>query len=310
MKGRFPDFVIAGPGKSGSSSLHNYLCQHKDVFMCPSKEPNYFAFEGRRPVYGGPSDGVIFNSTVVYDRDAYRQMFAGSDGFRAVGESSLYVHFPQSAAVIARYVPTMKFIFILRNPVERAYSLYAHMLRDGYETLSFGQALRAEDERVKNNWSPPYRYFRSGLVADSLEKFIQCFPSKQIFIGRYEDFQRDNSAFLASVCEFLEIDSSFRFFPVRSNTGGVPRNRVIHDIFYRLAGRENVIKAVLKPLLNEPRRVWLREQVDKVIRVNLKKPSIAVEDYNMLVDRYADDVKKTALLTGFDLSVWTEKKSR
>lgn len=276
--------------------------------MCPSKEPNFFAFDGIRPEYIGPIDEKLFNSTVVFDREIYQKMFSGSKGYRAIGESSLYIHFPRSAEVIARYVPGMRFIFVLRNPVERAYSLYSHMVRDGHETLSFQQALEVEPERVKKNWSPPYRYFRSGLIADSLAEFMRHFSADQLYIVSYEDFRNDNFSVLRSVCEFLEVDSSFRFFSVKTNVGGEPKSKAVHRLLYKTAGKQNILKRVLKPFLSEPRRIWMREQVDKIIGANLKKSTISIQDYDGLVDRYAQDIRKTEQLTGLDLSSWTRKR--
>src|SRR5712691_212635 len=66
-----PNFLIAGAGKAGTTSLHEYLAQHPDVFMSTFKEPNYFV-----PGYG-------------YDNwEDYLALFAGARGETAVGESS------------------------------------------------------------------------------------------------------------------------------------------------------------------------------------------------------------------------------
>jgi len=38
-----PNLYIVGHPRTGTSSLHDYLNQHPDIFMTPIKEPNYFA---------------------------------------------------------------------------------------------------------------------------------------------------------------------------------------------------------------------------------------------------------------------------
>jgi hypothetical protein len=50
-----PNLFVIGTAKSGTTSLHHYLNHHPDIFMSPVKEPNFFAFEGRRPEFAGPS---------------------------------------------------------------------------------------------------------------------------------------------------------------------------------------------------------------------------------------------------------------
>lgn len=42
---RMPTFLVIGAGKSGTTSLHYYLDQHPEIYMCPVKEPNFFAYE-------------------------------------------------------------------------------------------------------------------------------------------------------------------------------------------------------------------------------------------------------------------------
>lgn len=302
--GAMPNFVIAGMAKSGSSSVHNYLCQHPEIFMCPLKEPRFFAFDGNRPDYAGPFDEEMFNRWVIYKKNEYEQLFAGSEAYKAVGESSLYVHFKGSAKTIFRYKPEMKFIFILRNPVERAFSLYLHMVRDGYEKLTFRDALTVEDERIKENWSSPFRYFQHGLVADGIRDYFSYFPKDQFYFVRYEDLKQNNLQTIQGMCAFLGVDPHYDFFSLQTNVGGVAKNKWLHAVLYRVAGKDNALKRLIRPLLDEPRRIWLREMVDKVIRYNLRKCHMSNEDHAFLLEKYADDIKQTSVLSGLDLSDW------
>jgi hypothetical protein len=66
-----PNFLIAGAGKAGTTSLHQYLAQHPDIFMSPFKEPNFFV------------DGYGYKNW--YD---YLTLFDDANGEKAVGESS------------------------------------------------------------------------------------------------------------------------------------------------------------------------------------------------------------------------------
>src|SRR5581483_6498173 len=147
-----PSFLIIGAAKSGTSSVFAWLGQHPEIYTSPIKGPCFFAFdEGARVRVAGPGDQAVFDRHVVTDPVAYRRLFDGvTPAHRAAGEASvLYLYAPAAAARIARTIPDVRLIAILRNPVERAFSSFQHLRRDGREPLAdFAEALRAEDARV------------------------------------------------------------------------------------------------------------------------------------------------------------------
>ena len=106
-----PNFIIAGAEKSGTSSLLFYMSEHEDIFTPAKKEIHFF------------DDGDNFNEGI----DWYKQWFTGWSGEKAIGECTpIYMYFPECAQRIHDVYPEMKLIFILRNPVDRAYSNYWH----------------------------------------------------------------------------------------------------------------------------------------------------------------------------------------
>src|SRR2546423_2056748 len=132
--GRLPNFFICGAAHAATTSLWHYLRQHPDIYMPPTieqKEPAYFC-----DIYG------------TNDSDFYLSLFADADGRKRVGEASTaYLTWPASAAKIRATVPEAKIIISLRNPVERAWSLYKWMRAHDYEKIpTFAEALEAEDK--------------------------------------------------------------------------------------------------------------------------------------------------------------------
>ena len=69
-----------------------------------------------------------------------RRLHAQVRSFEATPD---YLFHPLAAARAAQLVPDAKLIALLRDPVERAYSHYRHMVRLGFEDLSFDEAIRA-----------------------------------------------------------------------------------------------------------------------------------------------------------------------
>ena len=81
-----PNFLIIGAAKAGTTSLYHYLAQHPQIYMSPVKEPNFFAFDGTRPRYGGP--GPTLNLDAVVRIEDYEALFDGGKGEIAIGEAT------------------------------------------------------------------------------------------------------------------------------------------------------------------------------------------------------------------------------
>jgi Sulfotransferase family len=83
-----PSFLIKGAERSGTTSLHDYLHQHPDVYMTPAKEPKFFAFEGERVDFRGPGDRQAMTYWLTTTLDEYQALFAGVTTEAAAGETS------------------------------------------------------------------------------------------------------------------------------------------------------------------------------------------------------------------------------
>ena len=166
-----PNFLIIGAAKAGTTSLYRYLEQHPEVYMSPVKEPKFFALGGERLDYRGPGDEARMRGASVTSLEDYRELFRGVSTETAVGEAStLYLYSERAAARIKHHVPDVKLIAVLRNPVDRAYSDFLHLVRDGIEPLTdFPQALEAEESRIRSRWAPMWHYRRRGFYHPQLK---------------------------------------------------------------------------------------------------------------------------------------------
>ena len=134
---RLPDFLIGGAPRSGTTWLYRVLDKHPDVYMArpAAPEPKFFLVDD---LY---EKGVEFYS---------RTWFADAGGARVAGEKSTdYLESAVAASRIARDLPGAKLVFILREPVDRAYSNYAWSRMNGLETETFEAALALEDQRER-----------------------------------------------------------------------------------------------------------------------------------------------------------------
>lgn len=198
-----PNLFILGAAKCGTTSLHYCLNQHPSVFMSAIKEPSFFC-EGFQ---------------VVKNPIKYFELFDSAGAKTILGEAShAYLTDPSSARVLKGLFPDSRFLVILRNPADRAYSLYHHMRRHGHEWMStFEKALQAEDERFNSRRfrerCPQYLYnflyFRSGLYGEQLTRYFSLFKREQFHILTFESLVADPANSLKAIFEFLGVSASF-----------------------------------------------------------------------------------------------------
>ena len=212
-----PDFVIVGAGKAASTSLYDYLVEHPQIDRAFWKEVHFF-------------DHYIEEGVNWY-RAHFPFRFALKGG-RITGEGTPYYCFhPRVAEEMAKLLPNAKLIFILRDPIARAYSHHQQNLRRGREDLSFEDAIAAEASRISGpdealsqgkRLHDPYHqhlsYASRGRYMDQINHWLKFFPRDQILVLFTEDLKRDPQPVLDDALRFLGV-SRFRIAkPKTSNS--------------------------------------------------------------------------------------------
>ncbi|MBN1597128.1 MAG: sulfotransferase [Bacteroidales bacterium] len=282
-----PNFFLLGAGRSGTTSLYKYLYQHPDVFLSDIKEPSFFC----------ESFQVIKNPV------NYFELFNGTEDKKAVGEAShVYLSNPKTAELLKLLFPDAKFIVILRNPVERAYSLYKHMIYYGYEKVgSFQKALNIETERYnsskfKNNcpqYFYNYMYFRSGLYGEQLSRFFKFFDKSQFLIIPFKKLQYDSACVLNDIYSFLEISNKHNpDFKIYNQEKIIPKFPSLHYF----------IERKLYPFLKMTRLKFLYKIIKNVENSTfIKSSDLDRKIYNNLLRKYNNDLRLLYNLTGIKI---------
>lgn len=304
-----PNFLIIGAQKSGTTALYHHLKQHPQVYMPPEKEPHFFALEDESIDFQGPRDQEILNHIAVTDLQAYRGLFGGVTDEKAVGEASaVYLYSPKACWRIKHYIPEARLIVILRNPADRAYSSFLHMIRDGREPLDdFEEALGEEEARIQDNWGPIWHYKRAGFYYGQVKRYLETFGREQIKVYLYEDLKNDPGGMLEDVFRFLEVDDTF--VPDVSgnyNVAGVPKSKPLHGLHGFLI-KPHPLKSALKPFVPKNlRRRAVASLVNGIRNRNLIKPLFLPETRGRLLAEYEEDVLKLGSLIERDLSGWLD----
>jgi hypothetical protein len=301
-----PNFLIIGAQKSGTTALYHYLKQHPQIYMSPVKEPYFFALENEELNFRGPRDLEILSQMVVTDFGAYCELFRNVSNEMAVGEASAgYLHSPKALERIRRYAPDAKLIAVLRDPAERAYSSFLHMVRDGREPLGdFERALQAEETRIRDNWGPIWHYKQKGFYYGQLKRYFEAFGRDQVKVYLYEDLKGDPLGMLQDTFRYLAVDDAFvPDMSLRHNISGVPKNRALHS-FLR---RPHPVKSAAKLFVPEGVRVRL---VTSLRNRNLSRPPrLSPEVRGRLVGEYREDILRLEELIQRDLSGWLVGKN-
>jgi hypothetical protein len=208
-----PDFIIIGAQKSGTTSLFAGLSQHPKLLPSIKKEVHFFD--------GGLSSRFdTFSSGVHWYRAHFPIKRPLRWGFKTFEASPSYVFNPLTPKRIARLLPNVKLIVMLRNPTQRAISHYYHAKRvEGREPMPLREALDAEEGRLSPDLKESqfnsdelrwHSYKRRGLYKQQLDVFLEHFPREQILVFASEELFTDPDRAMRKVFEFVGVDSDVK----------------------------------------------------------------------------------------------------
>jgi hypothetical protein len=206
-----PDFLIIGAQRCGTTSLFNYLRTHPDVRPAIIKEVQFFSrywtrgtgwYRAHFPL-GSPAADRWWPDRLTFEA------------------TPSYLFHPLAAERAAQVIPQAKLLVLLRDPVERAWSHYRHMVHWGLEPLSFEDALQQEPQRlageVERIRADPgyqglsyqrYSYLARGAYAEQLQVWLRYFPAEQFLLVRSEALFHDPDRWYPKIVAFLGLRPS------------------------------------------------------------------------------------------------------
>ena len=299
-----PDFLVIGAGKSGTTSLNNYLKQHPQVFMCLRKEPNFFALEIPHPDDYELQSSRDYYYQSVSDIDEYQKLFQGAREDQLLGEvSNTYLNSELACDRIQHYLPGAKLIAILRHPAERLYSRYYHLVReDVLDNLTWDQLFDRNTE-----WWKRQDLVDEGFYYKHLKRYYDNFPAENIMPVLYEDFTEKTGEVVREIFKFLEVDTDADVdTETVYNKSGEVKNESVNKVVGQNSGPIRALRNLAPGLHKKLKSSPLANRLLYYFRnKNLEKPSMPADLRKKLIEEiYREDIEKLQKLIGKDLSHW------
>lgn len=287
---KMPNFLIIGAMKSGTTALYNSLNQHPQVYMSRLKEPNFFAYDGTEK----------FPVTNLED---YQALFEGVTNQKLIGEASTtYLFSPTATVNIKKYLPQGKLIAILRDPAQRAYSLYLMRYR-----ANKPEALTNENNLI-DSFAKFVNQGQGGVLNQryygSIKRYSKHFKREQLKICLYQDLKEEPNLLIEDICQFLDLDSKILNNQVvqNSNLGGVPKNKLIYTFGENLctAFNQTLLPFMPKKLLNPLRAIYTEMKTRNLAQA----PPLPGKIRQQLINIYREDILHLEDFLQRDLSPW------
>ena len=243
-----PSWIVVGAQRSGTSSLYEYLVSHPLVLRAATEEIHYFDYNYHR--------GMKWYRGHFATRLHGRFIARGRRREPVTGEATpYYMAHPLALQRIAKDLPRVKILVVLRNPVERAYSHFNHERNLGREPLqSFEEALDREPERLKGEVErilarqPSYysfahqnfSYLTRGHYAQEMERIFELFPRQSVLVMSSERLSKEPAIVYAEVLAFLGLPQhTLRRFPRHSALRYPPMDPAVRARLQTIFAPEN-----------------------------------------------------------------------
>jgi len=310
---KVPDIFIVGAPRCGTTYLASVLGRHPAVYMCPVKEPHYFAFPDIslnefRPALRKRIEKFELNAYInqnkkepvhrMYfeNKNDYLKLFDDAPSDSQLAEASpSYLWAEGAAARIHAENPDARIIIMIRNPVERALSQYFIERKMGMTKRTAVEDICFDLKFPVRKWGASPLYAELGMYSKQVERYLNTFGKEKVFIGLLEDLEKNQDDFFFNLFQFLKLEP----INVSAETEGrnkseIPRIDWLNDIRH-IPAVKSLHKAVLKGSFKKKLKQWFFKKTEITDITEIKK---------ILLPIFEPDIKELEKISGFDLTRW------
>lgn len=276
-----PTFLIIGSSRSGTTSLYHQLREHPDIYIPDHKELNFFSNHWHKGI------------------DWYSEQFSDCSEVSMIGEASTTYTWPSPHDIPARIhqtIPKVKLIYIIRNPIDRAFSHYQYNKYRGNESRTFIKALKEV---------PLYLSASDYLMW--IKKYLVYFHETNFHLMFLEDLYNNPSVTIKDCYSFLGVDNNF--VPKSINIKTNKSINLENPMYFRIM--KYIYRNIRKPvdkLLSEQTKAKLRDSFHLILSTG-EKPDMSNQEREFLLDIFTEQINYLEIFLGKDLDIWNENIS-
>jgi len=264
--------LIIGAMKGGTTSLFRHLSQHPQIASSSSKEPHYFSkdehFAKGREWY---------MNHWSFDPAVHRIAMEASASYTKVTER------PHTVERIAAFGGSFRFIYILRDPIDRIESHYAHEVKKGL----------VQDVGT----DVPQRWIDRSKYAMQLLRYTERFPRSKILLLDFDELRASPMSLLRKACRFMGVDEDFEFKGAEVKHNFSRRDHPAVRFLWERGWARRVAKLVPLPI-----KQTIRLALSSELEVS---PKLTLEQRRFAQRALTDDVRRLRDEYGFDTSRWS-----
>jgi len=294
MMNKSPNFFCIGAQKAGTTSLYNILIQNPEIYLPRNKkEIHYFDYDRN------------YNKGLNW---YFKKYFNNVKNEHAIGEItpsySYFSHVPER--IYNDLGSDVKFIFILRQPIDRAISHYSMMTSRKEEEFTFLEAIEYEEQRLNSNQidsKKNYSYLNRGFYSKQLTNYYKFFDKDNILLLSFEKEIKENlKETIIKIESFLGVKHiSYSNLHIASNASDSQFK--YKNLFKIKSNLKNIFPFLPQKIKSKINSIFFKKLPFKKFKIEEK------ENQRLLKKYYTQDINKLNELTNCKFSYWLEYKS-
>lgn len=288
-----PNLFIMGAPKCGTTSMVEWLSDHPEIYFSPIKEPHYY--------------NTDHTHNVVTNYNQYLNLFKNaSESHKIIAEASVWYLYSYEAIrnIILDSSQDNKYIVMLRNPIEMAYSLHEQQVFNLNESQkNFKRAWFLQEDRKENKSiaittrdAKLLLYGEVCKLGKQVNRLLQYVDKKNVKFLILDDIKNDPMKVFDEVLEFLNVSTFVKTDFKAVNTAKVRKSKKI-ALLVKLLGR-------LKKNIGITKGFGILNKSNQLNVTNIKRVSLSDDMKKILQDYFKEDVKLLSKLIDKDLSCW------
>ena len=271
--------LIVGAMKCGTTSLFFYLAEHPEIAPCRKKETFFFS----APCW---SKGFDWYQSLWEDWNPNQHKIA-------LEGSVDYTRIPTYTNAAERIFSlkdraNFKFIYIMRNPIDRIESHYTHGLAAGWQEIE-----KSGSKTIDRDLIVP------SLYAMQIAEYYKRFPAENILLLNFDDLKTNPKDLLKQVCQFLEIDPNYEFEAI-NKVHNANKQRLVNESLWRRLKKVSFFRFFARKI-SKKQKAKIYGLLGKKIQKNVK---LSPEQKQYIWKELAEDLKNLERKYGFDVGRW------